>query len=307
MSANRLGIILVNFGSHDLLRKNLAVLDLQQIDALVVVVDNFSGHQERAQIQSLSQSQNWELLTPSKNLGFGAGMNLGVEHAITLGCTSFVLLNPDVSITVSALSKLHEVGRHCEFTLLSPRINRPDGSVWFAGGQLNLRTGRTSSQVAAEQRGPERWITGACLFVDLQTWVKLKGFDLRYFLYWEDVDLSQRCLHLGGDLQVVHEVTVTHTVGATQGTQGKSPTYNYYMCRNRLLFASLNRPSSDAWQWLLHTPAATARVAFRDGKLQALTHPRRTSAAVGGAFVGSWMLIRSVLLAKRRSEKTPNH
>jgi GT2 family glycosyltransferase len=39
---------------------------------------------------------------------------------------------------------------------------------------------------------PFSWLTGACLAVSKQVWQATGGFDPDYFLYWEDVDYSQR-------------------------------------------------------------------------------------------------------------------
>jgi GT2 family glycosyltransferase len=288
----RLGIIVVSYGSADLLRENLAAIDRSKLpDAVVVVVDNRTTATERRTVTSLSDAHGWLLETPPNNLGFGAGMNLGARRALAAGCDRLLLLNPDVSIDADDIRALVSASEARPLTAVSPRLDRPDGTVWFAGGQLDRQTGLTRSRPDHEQRGPDRWLTAACLLVDRELWERLGGFDERYFLYWEDVDLSQRILAEGGDLLVLHDITVVHQVGATQGTVGKSATYMRFMCRNRLLFAATHTTGRERRRWLWHAPRHARIVVTRDGRRMALRHPTRSLAALRGTLEGVRLLL----------------
>ena len=293
-----LGIVVVNYGSHELLERNLGSLDLASLDATAIVVDSWSDADERRAVTALAAARGWQLLTPATNVGFGIGMNLGATRAQELGCTHLLLLNPDVELTadcVEALLARFEPGAPL---LLSPRLDRPDGTVWFAGGQLDEQLGRTTSRPDREQTGAHRWLTGACVLTDLATWTELGGFDDRYFLYWEDVDLSQRCLAAGGDVRVVHDVVVVHDVGGTQGS-GKSPVYVFHMCRNRLLFATLRRPPAERRRWLRHAPSYARKIALQDGRRSALRRPAVPMAALRGTLAGAAIVLRSLWQERR--------
>ena len=100
---------------------------------------------------------------------------------------------------------------------------------------------------------PFSWLTGACLAVSKQVWQATGGFDPDYFLYWEDVDYSQRAKAVGARLVVRNDLVVTHDVGATQGT-GKSAVYLRFNSRNRLLFASKWLPKRIQRRWIRQTP-----------------------------------------------------
>ena len=50
-----------------------------------------------------------------------------------------------------------------------------------------------------EMDAPFGWLTGACLAVSKRVWQATGGFDPDYFLYWEDVDYSQRAKAVGLD------------------------------------------------------------------------------------------------------------
>jgi N-acetylglucosaminyl-diphospho-decaprenol L-rhamnosyltransferase len=294
-NAPQFGIVVVNFGSCDLIAENLGGIDWPgQSQPTVVVVDNYSSVDERRAIERLAVERSWMLVRTAANLGFAAGMNRGVARAIELGCSHVLLLNPDVRIGPRAISRLFAFGVDHPNTLVSPRLDHPDGSTWFSVGQLDLRTGLTRSRIDAKQEGPGRWLTGACLVVDRDSWALLGGFDERFFLYWEDIDLSQRFLGLGGTLVVLDDVAAVHSVGGTQGAGGRSAVYAFYMCRNRLLFAVARLPMGYRLRWLLHAPRYAVRAVLPEGRRAALRRPALALAALRGTIVGGGAVLRSV-------------
>jgi GT2 family glycosyltransferase len=287
--------VVVNFRSSELIARNLAGIDWSAAPpSTVVLVDNYSSDSERRSITQLAQRHSWDLVATDANLGFAAGMNRGVERAIEADCTNFLLLNPDVSIGSAALSRLFDFGLTHPKTLVSPRLHLPDGSAWFTNGWLDRRKGLAHAQAGSQQDGPDRWLTGACLLIDRDSWELLGGFDERYFLYWEDVDLSQRLLELGGDLRILTSVSAVHSEGGTQRASGKSSRYCFYMCRNRLLFAAVHLPVRDRFRWLWHAPAYARRVVLADGRRGLLRHPWHVPAALAGTVAGLGTLIASV-------------
>lgn len=291
-----LGVIVVNYASHELLAENLPAL--AGLDHRVVVVDNHSGAQEAAAVRRLAERHGWELVSPGANLGFGTGMNLGVARARELGSTEFLLLNPDVRADPGAVGELWRTVRESPLMLVSPRVLRPDGSVWFAGGRVLVDEGRTVTRGADASR-PDGWLTGACLLVHADLWDACGGFDDDYFLYWEDVDLSWRCRAAGGTLLVRDDLTVVHSVGGTQG-DGKSATYYYYNCRNRLLFATKHLSGKDLIRWLRAAPAYARQVLSRGDRAALRRAPLRPLAAVaGGSLSGAAHAVTKITLNRQ--------
>ena len=290
------GIVVVNFGSHALLARNLTPLDLESVPARVVIVDNFKSAVDRRAITALAAASGWTLHLMSRNLGFGAAVNVGIAAAAELGCASYLMLNPDVMITPSVLAELRAASLAQRQALITPVIERPDGSVWFSGSRLSLDEGgiRPADRAPTERR--RAWLTGACLAVHRDLWIRLGGFDEDYFLYWEDVDLSVRCADLGGSLVIRRDLVVVHDVGGTQhaGTsRAKSSVYYYYNCRNRLVFAAKYLSRADQIRWLLTTPRDLRRVVLRGGRRQ-LLRPRQSAwPAIKGAVAGIRVLARS--------------
>jgi GT2 family glycosyltransferase len=284
-----LGIVVVNYGSQALLAANLARLDLAAVPAKVVVVDNFKSESDSAEIAELAAALGWTLQALPRNVGFGAAVNLGVAKAAELGCDSYLMLNPDVAITEEILVQLLAATLAQPMALITPAIVRPDGSVWFRGSRLSLDEAGIRPVTGPPTARRRAWLTGACLAVSRSMWAKLGGYDDDYFLYWEDVDLSIRCVDLGGSLIVRDDLVVVHDVGGTQQastSRAKSPLYYYYNCRNRLLFASKHLSSVDQLRWLLCTPLDVARVVLRGGRRQLLRPGSSAWPGIRGALAG---------------------
>lgn len=314
MDSSRFGplaIVVVNYGSHAMLDSNLLPLAQQASDALVVVVDNFSSAQEREIVSDMCRRHGWLLAAPESNLGFGAGVNLGACAAIDHGAESLLLLNPDASIGISSLNQMREELKRNSSLLLAPKIIRPDGSPWFSGSVLDMDRGETMSQARAAARGTGRyepWLTGACLLVHAQAWHRLHGFDERYFLYWEDVDLSYRATAAGIGLKVVPGATATHAEGGTHmdaaagnragAARAKSGTYYYFNIRNRLLFAAIHLSDADRRKWIRSAPGAAYEVLIRGGRRQLVASLRPWAAAVRGTVNGMRLIRR-----RRRSRR----
>jgi N-acetylglucosaminyl-diphospho-decaprenol L-rhamnosyltransferase len=297
----QLGVVVVNYGSSPLLARNLARSSWAGSPAItVVVVDNRSSAGERRDIAALAERHGWELVTNDTNLGFGGGANRGAAHALDRGCTHLLLLNPDVTIDAGSLSRLVAYSVDHPKTLVSPRVDLPDGRAWFLDGRLDRRTGLTRSIRPGEQEGSDRWLTGACLVTDRDAWGVLGGFDERFFLYWEDVDLSQRFLELGGDLAVVREASAVHSVRGTQHGRGRSHRHCFHMCRNRLRFAVFHLPARDRARWVWYAPAYMRR-AILGGWRAALRRPWRSAHAVAGTLAGAGAVAASMVTRRSSS------
>lgn len=296
-SATALGVVVVSYRSAHLLAQNLAPLDLAAVGGVdVVIVDNWSSDAERRRVEELTEANGWSFVGPPANVGFGAAINLGASVLLDRGCQWLLVLNPDVRFEVEEIVKLVR-GAGGRPGAYAPRIVRPDGSIWFAGGQLDMRRGLTTTRPDLEQRDPDRWLTAACLLVHQQTWRLVGGFDEDYFMYWEDLDLSRRVLEVGHDLRVVHDVVVEHQVGGTQEEGGgKTSLYCRYNCRNRLLFAARHARAGERWRWVAASPRYAARVLLRGGRGAAL-RPSLVLGATRGTLEGL------ALVASRRRDR----
>ncbi|OUE28428.1 N-acetylglucosaminyl-diphospho-decaprenol L-rhamnosyltransferase [Clavibacter michiganensis] len=292
-----LAVVVVNYGSADLVRENVLPLIERLDDALLVVVDNRTDNAERERVRELAAHPSTRVhgVYPDGNTGFGTGMNIGVEAARGLGAREFLLLNPDATLEPDQLAVLRGAVAADPLALVAPLILRPDGSTWFRGSDLYLADGRIRGAARRAQHpglAVEPWLTGACLLVTDELWTRVGGFSDDYFLYWEDVDLSRKVVEAGGRLRVVEEAVAVHAEGGTQSAghasagQAKSGTYYYHNVRNRLLYGARHLDAAALRRWRLLTPVIAYEVLLQGGRRQ-FAHPvAPVSAAVRGILDG---------------------
>ncbi|GAB3997631.1 glycosyltransferase family 2 protein [Nocardioides marmoraquaticus] len=280
-SAARVRLVVVNYGSHRLLERNLGPLTEDTPGLRTSVVDNLSTAAEREAVSRLASRHGWDLLAPDGNLGFGAGVNLALRRSPDEDVV--VLLNPDASLTPGDLHRLVARALSHPDELVAPRLVRPDGTRVAHGSDVVLATGEMRGShrrpVDADPASYQPWLSGACLAMSRALWDRAGGFDDDYFLYWEDVDLSRQVLAAGGRLELLQTASVVHDQGATHreqtSTREKSPTYYYWNARNRLVFASKHLSPTDQRRWLRTSPGAGYRLLLQGGRRQ-LRRPSRT-------------------------------
>jgi GT2 family glycosyltransferase/glycosyltransferase involved in cell wall biosynthesis len=315
-TAGAMGIVVVNFSSAGLIERNLGSVDLTGLPVRVVVVDNFSSAEARAAVAALTAARGWHLVALAENRGFAAGVNAGLEAARADGCVSFLLLNPDAVVEPEVIEQLRQNSLREPLALISPHVLDPRGGVYFAGSRVFLDSGRIRSGRAGAEgvrqgertspSGPaQEWVSGACLVVHDELLRRIGPLEERYFLYWEDVDLSARCLAAGGTLVVRDDLTAVHDAGGTQGpTRGsaKSALYYYFNCRNRLMFAARRLPQRQILRWMAATPAVSWEILLRGGRRQLLRQPQLAWAAVRGSAAGLRVAAAAVVGTRRRPD-----
>jgi N-acetylglucosaminyl-diphospho-decaprenol L-rhamnosyltransferase len=201
----------------------------------VVVVDN-SGHDDRRETRGDDLPGSPSVVTRRRcaNRGFGAAANVGFGDA-TIATTDYVmLLNDDVTVgdgwlepLVSALDGDPKLGAVQPKLLLAGTdpvlINSLGVTIdrYGAGSDLGYRT---PDAVAASGRpvddpasvvSPIEMFTGGAVLLRRAFLDEVGGFDERYFLYYEDVDLALRGAERGWRYACVSASVVEHEMGAT--------------------------------------------------------------------------------------------
>lgn len=246
--ANIIAAILVNYNAYT---DTVACIDSLMAGSLVpryiIVVDNASPDGSGRELQAVyATSVGIEVILSPMNNGFGAANNLGARRAAEIGCTHLLILNNDVVVDKEMLSVLSRGCADGQVTVpLMLYHVRPD-IIWYAGGCFNrfciprhCNMGKTLAEVSLI---PMRitFVTGCCLLIALTDYNAVGGFDERYFLYWEDTDLSIRLAKAGVTFIFLPDARLYHKVSASTGGEC-SPIAYYYMTRNRLYGIRKNR------------------------------------------------------------------
>jgi N-acetylglucosaminyl-diphospho-decaprenol L-rhamnosyltransferase len=206
--------------------------ELAAVDGELIVVDNGStdGSVERLRDRGI------EPIDSGGNVGFARGCNLGASHATG---RLLVFVNPDAQVAPGCLSRLasaaedrpgplgaraeHADGSYDRRSVLG----RPSlaGALTFASG---LDRAFRGSRWLDPEHGPRDLpvdpplrsvpaVSGALLAVPRDLWDELGGFDERYFLYGEDVDLCLRAAKLGRRPTLVVTARYQHVGGVSSG------------------------------------------------------------------------------------------
>jgi len=139
------------------------------------------------------------------NLGFAAGCNIGIKRALDMGADYVWLLNNDAMARPDTLDRLLAKMTPGVGAVGSVILNA-DNSVQVWGGGY-LRIGRS---LVLRSRGDFTWLSACSLLITREALEATGGFDERFFMYWEDVDLSFRIKDAGLDLAVADDAFVTH-------------------------------------------------------------------------------------------------
>ncbi|HEY3896233.1 MAG TPA: glycosyltransferase family 2 protein [Pseudonocardiaceae bacterium] len=194
----------------------------------VLLADNGStdGAPERA-----ARRDGVRLLRIGENVGYGSAVNRGaVEWGPEVGWV--VVANPDIEWHPGSLDELVTAAqRWPRAGALGPLIRQPDGAVYPSARLLpNLGRGighavlgpiwpanpwtkaYRQSDTALGERTAE-WLSGSCLLMRRAAFESVGGFDPRYFMYFEDVDLGDRLGRAGWLNVYVPSAEVTHLGG----------------------------------------------------------------------------------------------
>lgn len=140
--------------------------------------------------------------------GFGANHNAAFAVA---GGDVFAILNPDLRLDEDPFGPLLEALDRPGVVLAGPRVLDEAGAPAPSARALYTPL-EIASRLWRDPRVPDDpdWLAGMFLLVDADAYRGIGGFDERYFLYIEDVDLCTRLRLRGGRLVLVPEATVRH-------------------------------------------------------------------------------------------------
>jgi len=150
-------------------------------------------------------------------LGYGANHNCAFRSCRT---SFFCVMNPDIRIVKNPFPALIRAMQDPGLAVCAPKIVSPAGQEEDSHRQfpdiislLGKALGGVDGKVPLGQgRSWERnsWLGGMFLFLRSEAFRKVGGFDEKFFLYYEDVDLCARLICAGYRVRQVPSVSVVH-------------------------------------------------------------------------------------------------
>ncbi len=228
----RLSVVVVNFESGALLLE--CVRSVFADDSAgrpeVVVVDNGSRDGSVATLRGAFPDD--AVVQPGGNLGYAAAANRGIAAT---SAPYVAVGNPDLVVAPGTAAAL--VGRleaEPDLAAVGPALLNPDGSQYpsarahaanvDAAGHAVLgrafprnRFTRRYRQLDASWDQPRDvdWVSGALLFLRRSALDSVGGWDERYFMYMEDLDLCWRLRRIGWRVAYEPSGRATHVQGAS--------------------------------------------------------------------------------------------
>lgn len=253
----RLTIVIVGYNSKDDLAKVLPSLTSPPpaVSHEIVVVDNASTDSTAAFVRA-----SWpgvRLIASDRNLGFARANNVGVRATAS---DLVLFLNPDTVVPPGAVDRLvSALDARPDVAIVGPRIVNGRGQAELSFGALITPWAELKQKILV--RGNDRglpvitalvdrmtrrtrvvdWVSGACLLIRRSDLEAAGGFDERFFMYIEDVDLCASVRARGRLVLFAAETEVVHLRGRSAASAVRETSHTYR--RSQIAFYTKHHPA----------------------------------------------------------------
>ncbi|MBL4830646.1 MAG: glycosyltransferase family 2 protein [Aliivibrio sp.] len=206
---NKCYVSIVSHGHDSLIIDNKELVAISSLDDVVVFIKDNIGSEL---LKNYCLEQSYIYLDTPKNIGFGCNNNVVFDSCCKNGMDDkdwFLVVNPDVTMTYDDFCLLRKNLE--EETNESLTINLFKSNS-FVDVENSLRYfPKVSSVLSAflgkpinaafdknelKNRDTVDWASGAFLIFKCPLYRELSGFDSKYFMYFEDVDICYRARYL---------------------------------------------------------------------------------------------------------------
>ena len=181
------------------------------------------------------------LLPQDKNLGFPAGINVGIQWALDHGFDYVYLHNNDGFVAPNFLEPLVDameqdkkisIAQSLMLTYPDTKIINTSGNKYhYLGLGYSDDFNKPLNQVELPAIKKIVYASGAACLLRADLLKKYGLWDSDYFIYHEDIEYNYRLKALGYQAVMVKDSHFFHKY-----TFGRNPTKNYYIERNRIAF-----------------------------------------------------------------------
>lgn len=199
--------VVVTHNNRDTIGACLASLQEQGVPAIVVDAESQDGTEL--------------VVTEYSPLAYTQVVNMGFAHAANVGAklvhdANYILfLNPDAQLQGSIQRAVSHMDDSPDVAVAGLGLRDPAGTMErSAYGEQPTVRGLVSRKVKSVSTTENPyWVSGGAMLIRASVFKELGGFDDRFFLYWEDVDLCKRVHDAGHKVVHIPEVSVIHKRG----------------------------------------------------------------------------------------------
>lgn len=242
----KVAVILLNWnGKEDTLECLASVKQLDYSNYEIVLVDN--GSIDGSVDAFTKYYPDVILLQTGENLGYAGGNNVGISYALDNKAEYVLLLNNDTVIDVQLINAFIEASKAIGIpAILGGKIYyyaQPD-TLWYAGARWipskldfeHIGLGQKDAPIY-DLISKTDYVTGCLMFVPTEIFRQVGLLDEDFFLIYEETDWCYRAKKYGYDCYYIPTAKIWHKISVSFGGS-QSPIFEYFMARNRLLWAS---------------------------------------------------------------------
>lgn len=248
----KVSIVTVTYNSSPQIGNLLSSIAKYAPHCEIIIIENQSpdAHKTKAVCESFLSKLNLKFYV-HENSGFGAGCNFGVSKAHN---DLILFLNPDTEITANSIDVLvkhksatsaHIIAGKAldslgmmhgsivrypdlfiglfEFSNLGKLLHISNANRYFYYLDINISDIEVDKEVQA--------VSGAYLLIDKDSFVTLSGFDEKFFMYLEDIDICLRAKKAGMKICFCPHSTINHIGGASSLNKYKTKLDAWYFSR----------------------------------------------------------------------------
>jgi len=246
---NKVAIVVLNWNGWTETQLCIdSLLPILNENTHLIICDNCSNDDSWEHLQVFKNNQFITLIQTGSNKGFAGGMNVGIKYALENLNPDFIwLLNNDVQIYPDALEKLlicANRNKNKKIGIWGSTLLENDGKTQCAGGCVYypyltifkpVLAGKTLEEIKEIDQDKVKldYIAGAALFIEIKIIEKIGLLNEEYFLFYEELDYSQRLKKAHFNIAWCKESVVIHKGSASVGNvrdnnKEKIKNANYY-------------------------------------------------------------------------------
>jgi GT2 family glycosyltransferase len=266
-----LSIIVVNWNlKDDTLECIESLLKAGASLSQIIIVDNGSTDDSITTLRN--KYQTLFIIDAKENLGYAAGVNLGIEYALSQDYKWFLLLNNDTLVAVDFIKEMHNGTLTCkEYSILAPIIlyHSNPSTIWFLGERLIGKTLLTINSYknhnidqTLPQLIPTDFTNGCAMMVSRSVFEKIGLFDATLYMYGEEVDFCWRARLAGFKFACFTAARIWHKI--SKSSNSTQPLSRYLRIRNQILFYRRYSPNAQLVILFIFTLLRTIRICTYD-------------------------------------------
>ena len=243
-----LSVIIVNYGSFLILRRLILSVYNSRIKSKfeIIVVDNNPDNEVKKELKKLKTEIRY-VKSPG-NIGYAKGNNLGAKYAQG---KYLLIINPDTLVKRGTIDNLiNFLNKNPSAAIAGPSFLYPNGEVIdYKGSKIltplhaifvlsifnKIWPGNPVSKdyllKNIDQKVPTEVgvVSGTAFLIRKDVFVKVGGFDINFFLFFEEADICKRVKEVGYKIYVVPKAVIVHDWEPAEG--GKELNKHYRKSR----------------------------------------------------------------------------